>query len=73
LVAAASTRTEEVPGAAYAGEARVRISLPGYKLVYENGCEEMLWRGKLEEGLRERATARGEERRRCKLLQDMYF
>ncbi|KAF6754256.1 transcription regulatory protein [Ephemerocybe angulata] len=50
---------------------RVRISLPTYKLVYENGCEDMLvrrWSGEEGEMLRERARARSEDRRRSRWL-----
>lgn len=61
-----STRLEDnaVPAAKSTGEGRVRVSLPRYKLVYEAGSEEVIWRERLEEGMRERAVARLEERKR---------
>lgn len=50
---------------------RIRISLPTYKLVYENGCEDYMvrrWTGKEGEMLRERARARGKDRRQSHWL-----
>ncbi|KAI0066497.1 hypothetical protein BV25DRAFT_1868189 [Artomyces pyxidatus] len=49
------------------GEVAIRISLGTYKLFYEAGTEECVWRRRSEEEertLRERAAAREEERRR---------
>lgn len=50
---------------------KIRMSLPKYKLVYEAAGEDMLWhrwQKKDEDEMLERARARDEERRRCKLL-----
>jgi paired amphipathic helix protein Sin3a len=46
---------------------RVRVSVPSYKLVYEAGCEDFIWRN--EGGILEtRAMGRDEERRRSRWL-----
>jgi hypothetical protein len=50
---------------------KIRVSLPSYKLVYEHGTEEMMWRvrgRKEEEGLKVQAQARAEKRRKCLYL-----
>ena len=50
---------------------RIRVSVPSYKLVYEQGSEEMIWRalpGREIEMLKMQARAREEERRRSVFL-----
>ncbi len=49
---------------------KIRIDLRTYKVVYEGGSEEVLWRGvdKDEEVLRERARVREDERRKSQWL-----
>ncbi|THH20510.1 hypothetical protein EW146_g864 [Bondarzewia mesenterica] len=52
------------------GDLRIRISMGTYKLFYEAGTEDVVWRRRgreEEETLRVRATARDEERRRSRL------
>ena len=51
---------------------KIRVSVPSYKLVYEHGSEEMIWRvrgRREEEGLRIQADARAEKRRKCIFLE----
>ena len=46
---------------------KMRISVPTYQLVYEAGCEEMIWHGwgrKEGAALVQQARGREEERRR---------
>ena len=50
---------------------RIRISLPAYKVVYENGCEDVIvrvWSEEEGEMLRQRARARSEDRRKSRWL-----
>lgn len=50
---------------------KIRVSLPSYKLVYERGSEEVMWRrrgGAEEAELRVRAQGREEERRKSIFL-----
>lgn len=49
---------------------KIRVDLRTYKLVYEAGGEEGMWRGvdREEEVLRERARVREEERRKNELF-----
>jgi paired amphipathic helix protein Sin3a len=53
------------------GETVIRISLGTYKLFYEAGCEDFIWRTRSAadlEVLGEQAKARDGERQRCQLL-----
>jgi paired amphipathic helix protein Sin3a len=50
---------------------RVRISLPSYKIVYESGTEDLVFRSRMreeEEMLRERSQGREEDRRKSRWL-----
>lgn len=47
---------------------RIRIGRPSYKLVYEAGSEDVLWRKETQRSLVDRAGVREEERSRCRLL-----
>uniref|UniRef100_A0A0W0G4L7 Putative histone deacetylase complex, SIN3 component n=1 Tax=Moniliophthora roreri TaxID=221103 RepID=A0A0W0G4L7_MONRR len=62
------TRNDTALGASIEGNLSIRISLPSYKIVYDDGTEEVIYRqlNKEWEGrVREEAEAR---RRRCKML-----
>lgn len=45
---------------------RIRIGLPSYKLVYESGSEDVMWRREVDSGLAMKAQQREEDRRRSK-------
>ncbi|KAF8910078.1 hypothetical protein CPB84DRAFT_1673093 [Gymnopilus junonius] len=49
---------------------KIRVSFPAYKLVYEEGSEDMVWHdwGKEQGDMVSRARLREEERRRCQWL-----
>ena len=47
---------------------KIRVSFPSYKLVYEEGCEDVIW-GKTDyTGLEGKAEKRKQERRRSRWL-----
>lgn len=46
---------------------KIRVSFPSYKLVYEEGCEDMIW-GTHKPDLVEQAEKREQERRRSHWL-----
>ncbi|KAF9015729.1 hypothetical protein BDQ17DRAFT_1341548 [Cyathus striatus] len=59
------------PGGRQDNQMKIRVNLPTYKLVYEDGCEDMVWRGRgrgEERELRDRARARDEERKRSRWI-----
>jgi paired amphipathic helix protein Sin3a len=47
---------------------KIRVSFPSYKLVYEAGCEDVIWGKTNYTGLEEQAEKREQERRRSRWL-----
>ncbi|KAG6845379.1 hypothetical protein H0H87_010488, partial [Tephrocybe sp. NHM501043] len=65
------TRGEEGTGTAFGRHTKIRVGLPSYKIVYESGTEDVLWRTRRlveEQKLLQRAHAREEERRKSVYL-----
>ncbi|KAJ7597424.1 hypothetical protein C8J56DRAFT_920036 [Mycena floridula] len=67
------SRTARSPGSLFSlfkeGEMHIRINLPDYKILYEAGSEETMWRKEpVDLNLVERAAKRAEDRKRCRLL-----
>ena len=50
---------------------RIRVSFPSYKLVYEEGCEDVIWSNKCDMG--EQAEKREQERRRRFVSHPMFI